>query len=81
MKLFTRNVLLATLVFMAVNAGKAAVVDVTPPEEASALAVYLGTLFVLSLGYAWVFKFVWLKLDEHLESEGEEYEPNEWSRD
>lgn len=79
MKLFSSKVLLATLGFMLLNAGKATLAGYPVPMDSMELAVYLPTLFVLSLVYAWVFKYVWLKMDEHFEgTEGEEYVGREW---
>ncbi len=79
MKLFTPKVFLATLGFMLLNAGKATLAGYPFPAESAELAVYLATLFVLSLVYAWAFKYAWLKMDEYFEGgEGEEYVGREW---
>lgn len=77
MKLFTRNVLFATLGFSVLNAGKATFVGFPPPTGAEAVSPYYPTLLLLSLAYAWVFKYVWLKLDDQFE-EGEQYVGREW---
>lgn len=79
MKLLTRNVFLATMGFAVLNAGKATVVGYPPPTAAEGFLPYYPVLLALSLLYAWVFKFFWLKLDEHFEESGEVYEPREWS--
>ncbi len=81
MKLFTRNVFLATLGFAVLNAGKATVVGYPPPTDVETFLPYYPTLFALSLVYAWAFKYVWLKLDEKFEEDAEVYEPREWTEE
>ena len=78
MKLFTRNVALATLAFCVVNGLKAAAFGFTPPiGDRPAMAQYLAVLVVMSLLYAWVFKLVWLKMDDYFES-ADGYVGPEW---
>ncbi|MFP4632782.1 MAG: hypothetical protein ACLFMT_05025 [Halobacteriales archaeon] len=78
MELLTRNVALAALGFAALNAGKATALGYAPPWPPSPGAVpYYVVLVALSLVYAWVFKYAWLRMDDYFES-GDGYVAPEW---